>query len=63
MELTKKQKAIKERRESVKSAYFNLINEMPKTLLVKALATKFKVTEVTIFDDLSKLGLTNKRSK
>jgi hypothetical protein len=51
MELTNKQKAIQERRQSVFSAYNNR-DEMAVSTLVKALANKFKVTEVQIYNDI-----------
>lgn len=51
MELTNKQKAIKERRETVYIAYKNR-DEMAVSTLVKALAFKFKVTEVQIYNDI-----------
>lgn len=51
MELTNKQKAIQERRHLVYSAYINR-DEMAVSMLVKALANKFKVTEVQIYNDI-----------
>lgn len=51
MELTNKQKTIHERRDAVITAYNNR-NEMAVSTLVKALAAKFKVTEVQIYNDI-----------
>lgn len=51
MELTNKQKAIKDRRHQVYVAYNNR-DEMAVSTLVRALAAKFKVTEVQIYSDI-----------
>jgi DeoR/GlpR family transcriptional regulator of sugar metabolism len=51
MELTNKQKVIKDRRISVMSAYNNR-GALAVTILVKSLAKKFNVTEVTIYNDI-----------
>lgn len=53
MELTNKQKAIKERREASYKAYITAINNKTAiTAIVKELANKFKVTEVQIYNDI-----------
>lgn len=51
MELSNKQKAIQERRHAVICAYNNR-DEMAVSTLVKALANKYKVTEVQIYNDI-----------
>lgn len=52
MELTNKQKAIKERRDYVYTAYINRPLNLAVSSLVKALSAKFKVTEVQIYNDI-----------
>lgn len=53
MDLTKKQKAIKDRREFVYNAYNTKPPEMAVSVLVKGLASKYKVTEVLIYNDIA----------
>jgi hypothetical protein len=52
MELTNKQKAIKERREYAYTAYTNKPFDLAVSSLVKAIAKKFNVTEVQIYNDI-----------
>lgn len=52
MELTNKQRAIKERREYSYTAYKNRPVDLAVSSLVKSLAAKFKVTEVQIYNDI-----------
>lgn len=52
MELTNKKKAIKERREYAYTAYINKPLDLAVSSLVKAIARKFNVTEVQIYNDI-----------
>lgn len=52
MELTNKQKQIRDRREYVYNAYSNKPGDLPTGNLVKALAKKYNLTEVQIWLDI-----------
>lgn len=60
MELTKKQKAVKTRRDYAGAAYKNK-GEQAVSAVVKAIADKFNVTDITIYADLKALGLTKNK--
>ncbi len=62
MELTKKKQAIKDRREYVYNAYKNRPADLAVTSLVKALAAKYKLTDVQIYNDIRIMKLINKKS-
>ncbi len=59
MELTSSQKRIKDRRLLVEKSFYNK-GETTISAMVKALAEKVGVSEVTIYSDLEELKLTEK---